>query len=411
MTATPARSNDGDSRVVAPDPEQPTRSRRRLLATIAVVAAAVVVLFHGVGGWYFASVRHQEALDAEARRARLERTYDVEVLAVGDDKVTLDDDDLLARLPGVWGVAGPGGYGLLTGAPTSTASGVERDLDVVTGAAPEPGTAVDVHERAFPDDPALVVGVAPETVVVDGRLGEYTSWFHPGTRSTWILLMHGNGLSRLDLAKLLPAVAAAGYPVLFVTMRNDPGAPQDPSGMLRYGDTEWEDLEAAVPYAVSTGATDVIPVAPSMGGGVALTFLERSVMADTVRGLVLDSPMVDFGRAVDEQAADERLPVIGLPVPGTLVVTAKWFASLRFGVDWDATGHLDEVDRLAVPTLVFHGTAYSDVPIATSCELAEARPDVVTLVEVGDAPHLASWNIDPVAYEATLMAFLDALDS
>jgi pimeloyl-ACP methyl ester carboxylesterase len=148
-----------------------------------------------------------------------------------------------------------------------------------------------------------------------------------------------------------------------------------------------------------------------MGGGVALSFLEQSAMADTVRGVVLDSPMVDFGRAVDEQARDEGLPVIGLPIPGTLVATAKWFASRRFGVDWDATGHLNEVDRLDVPVLVFRGTADSDVPIATSRELAAAQPDVVTLVEVDGAPHLASWNLDPVAYEATLVVFLDALDS
>ena len=53
------------------------------------------------------------------------------------------------------------------------------------------------------------------------------------------------------------------------------------------------------------GADGVILIAPSMGGGVALTFLERSELAPAVRGLVLDSPLVDFGRAVDARAADE----------------------------------------------------------------------------------------------------------
>ncbi len=81
--------------------------------------------------------------------------------------------------------------------------------------------------------------------------------------------------------------------------------------------------------------------------------------------------------------------------------------TVRFGVDWDATGHLDEVEHLDVPVLILHGTADQDVPIATSRELAGARPDLVTLVEVEGATHLASWNVDPTGYEDTMIGFLD----
>ncbi len=91
------------------------------------------------------------------------------------------------------------------------------------------------------------------------------------------------------------------------------------------------------------------------------------------------------------------------------MATAKWLTAQRFDVDWDATGHLDEADRLSTPILVFHGTDDDDVPIETSRDLAAARPDLVVLVEVDGAPHLASWNLDPTTYEAELTTFLEGL--
>ena len=55
---------------------------------------------------------------------------------------------------------------------------------------------------------------------------------------------------------------------------------------------------------------------------------------------------------------------------------------------------------------VWNAASLSDIQ-----ELFEkAGVDTNAIVEVEDAPHLASWNIDPLAYEAALIAFLDSLD-
>ncbi len=208
------------------------------------------------------------------------------------------------------------------------------------------------------------------------------------------------------MARLLPVLLAEGYPALLVSLRNDPGAPEDPSGQLRYGATEWEDLEAAVAWAGDNGASDVVLVGPSMGGGVAMSFLERSDLADQVRAVVLDAPMLDFGRTVDFQAAQESLPIVGLPVPSSLTASAKWLAGWRFDLDWSDLDYLSETDKLRAPILVFHGTDDDDVPIATSRQLAARRQDLVTLEEVEGATHLTTWNHDPDAYERVLLAFL-----
>jgi len=61
-----------------------------------------------------------------------------------------------------------------------------------------------------------------------------------------------------------------------------------------------------------------------------------------------------------------------------------------------------------IPFLVFHGTADTTVPIATSREFAALLPDQVQLIEVDGAEHIESWNPDPDAYDSAVRAFLGA---
>ena len=62
-----------------------------------------------------------------------------------------------------------------------------------------------------------------------------------------------------------------------------------------------------------------------------------------------------------------------------------------------------------MPALVFHGTADITVPIATSRELAQEQPDLVTLVETEGVEHVRSWNADPEAYDAEIDSFIERL--
>ncbi len=137
-----------------------------------------------------------------------------------------------------------------------------------------------------------------------------------------------------------------------------------------------------------------------MGGAIAVNFLYESPLAERVRSVILDAPMLDFEATVDWGARDAG-------TFGFLSATGKVIAQVRFPIDFNELNYLKRAGELAVPVLLFHGDADPTVPVTTSDALAEARPDIVTYVRVADAGHVRSWNADPDAYEASVRGFLE----
>ena len=390
---------------------EPTPRRRRWPRRLLIGVLAFIAVFYVAGGWYFSNMILTRALSGEERRASLEPNYNLVVRGIGDGFIVLEDprnEEPSLRLQGVWGLRWEGGYGQV-GAVTEQSGGgrrVVRGFEVLSGDPPSVGQAAELDERAFPDPETA--GVYVRDVMVPGPLGEYPAWMTDGNRPLWVIVVHGNSMSRLDNLRLLPALQEAGYPTLTITYRNDEGAPEDPSGFLRYGLTEWKDLEAAVQMALDQGAPGIALMGDSMGGGVIAAFLERSPLASQIRAVVLDAPMLNFSQTVDDNASRETLPVIGLTLPSSLTAVAKWIAGWRFGVAWDDLDYLAGANGFDAPILVFHGTQDLTVPIGTSEDLARRRPDLVTLVRCPGADHIECWNVDHQAYEQRVVQFLEA---
>jgi hypothetical protein len=236
----------------------------RLLAGLVLLIAAA----YAGGGWYLAKQIHARALDGAERRASLALDPDVRVASVGDETVTLApiDDYPPPELEtqGLWGLRWADGYGQLGDIVGRDGPGIERSFSILHGDPPDPGAPAEIDARAFPD--VLTAGVRARDVFVRGPLGRYPAWFVPGDRKTWVVVLHGFSMSRIDNVRVLPALRNAGYPTLTITYRNDAGAPEDPSGLLRYGLTEWKDLEAEVEYAIDQGSAGVVLMGVSMGG-------------------------------------------------------------------------------------------------------------------------------------------------
>lgn len=383
----------------------PRSEKRHRWRLVAFVVLAVVILLHLGGGFYFADQLRLDALVPESGEQALDiAVTEVEAGTIGLRAVEGEDSDLTAA--GIVGIDWGTGYGHLGEVVSEGTDGnVVRSMTRVDGDPPEVGMLADLDGASFPGNPDRAFGMSYTDVQFATPLGAMDAWEIPGPSSLWVIHVHGLGAPRSEALRALRAIAEEGHPQLVINYRNDPGEPADPSGYYRYGESEWEDVAGAVDYAVERGAEGVVLVGYSTGAAHILSYLYRS--ADSkVLAAVFDSPNIDFEETVDLGASQRTLPLIPLPLPGTLVWTAKRLSSIRFGIDWTAVDYVSRAEQLNVPVLVFHGTDDDTVPLASSQEFFEARPDLVRLVIVPGAGHVRSWNISPEAYERRLTEFL-----
>ena len=245
-----------------------------------------------------------------------------------------------------------------------------------------------------------------EPVQYESPVGLIDAWFIGGSRSQWVIHVHGKGASLEEALPLAEGLAEAGYPQLIIGYRNDAHQPADPSGQYGYGLTEHEDLAAAVDWAVENGAGEAAIVGYSTGGAIALSYLYKNPSAP-VRSMVLDSPNADMEATIDLAASQEELG-FGIPVPFTVTGVARMLASLRASINWESLDYVRRLDGLSVPALVFHGTDDATVPIETSRAMAEVKPQLIDLVEVEGAGHVGSRGVAGAAYDQRVLAFLDA---
>jgi hypothetical protein len=246
-------------------------------------------------------------------------------------------------------------------------------------------------------------GLGVTEITYESPIGPMDAWVTDGTRSEWIIHVHGRSAGREEALRSMVFLDEAGYHQMAITYRNDPGQPVDPSGQYRYGTTERDDLAAAVEYARAQGATDIVLYGYSTGAAISMAYAIRQPIG-TVAAMVFDSPNLDLEETVDFGASQEELA--GLPLPFTLTATAKFFAALRTDVNWRSFDYVERSAALSMPVLIFHGTDDMTVPIDTSRQLAEARSDLVRFEVVEGAGHVESFNADQASYRLQVLDFL-----
>lgn len=327
-----------------------------------------------------------------------EEPYDVEIVDVRDGAVVLAGDEV--DHPQITGLDWAGGYARLLAGAETTADGVLREFEPFPDT-PEPGTNARLDFYAAPEELASVTDIGAEHVTFDAPLGALDATYVPGEEDRWVIFVHGRGASRAETFRLLPAVAELGYPSMAISYRNDTGAPEDPNGWWGLGWTESADLTAAVDYAVANGAEDVVLVGYSMGGAIVGNYL-RTEGDDRVAGVIYDSPVLSWTDTIDFEAADRGLPSF-------LTTLASAAVRVRAGIDFSELDQVDHADRLSVPVLLVHGTGDETVPVASSDEFAEQRPDLVTYLRLDGAEHVQGWNSHRRLYEDSVVTFLSGL--
>ncbi len=384
--------------------------------TIAITISLLVILVvlaHFIGGWIYANGFRESALRVQDPT----RSFGVWVRTLSKRQITLAVIEPHPDIghPGTLGIYWDGGYGQVGEVIAADGLEVTRKYTHLTGGQPPicldetlgKCPPVDLEGYAFPSDPSDV-DLTFEEVSYQSPLGTFGAWHVPGdVTGTWVIHFHGWTAERREAIRLLRSIHRAGATSLVVDYRNDPNAPQDPTGRYRFGLSEWKDVEGAVRYALNHGAVDIVLVGYSTGAAHVMSFLERSDLADRIRGVILDSPNILLAEAIRYGSQDLRFSGTNIRFSRLVTEFGMWIADLRWKIDWETTNYVQRAATvLSVPTLVFHGTSDHRVPISVSRQLEARVPGVVTLVETPAAGHVMSWNADPERYERYLANFL-----
>lgn len=375
-----------------PAPTRPGRRRRRVRPLMAAAVATVALLCVVVGGigWYFAGVAIE-----------VDRTADhpLTVLDAGHGTVTLPRTATTER-PGTWALVWDGGRALLGPVVGGDGRRVVRKVSSLVEGTLTVGAAAAIDHWVHDGDPMTALGLPFQDVTYPSRVGPMPAWLLPGRspKSTWVIGIHGRNADKAETLRVMRTVHEAGLPMLAIAYRNDVGAPPSSDGKNHLGDTEWEDVVSAMGYARAHGATGVILYGWSMGGAMAMTTLRKD--PSFVRGVVLDSPVLDWSATLDKQGAARNLP-------GVFTSLAKRILEWRIGMDLTDFDQRRYAPELRTPVLIF--TAADDATVANGPAYTftdMAPPGMVTHITTpGD--HTESWNVDPAAYERTLRTFLE----
>jgi alpha-beta hydrolase superfamily lysophospholipase len=257
-------------------------------------------------------------------------------------------------------------------------------------------------------------GLAFENVLVPTTAGDAPAWLVPGETAEeaggakWVIQVHGRGVTREEGLRAVPVFRAAGYTSLLISYRNDGEAPRSSDGRYGLGDTEWLDVEAAIEFALRRGAGEVVLMGWSMGGAIVLQTATRTRHRDRIRGLVLDSPVIDWADVVAHQGTLARLPV-AIARGAMHVMGSKWGRLLTgqsAPIDFARLNFVARADELVLPILLLHSDDDGFVPVTGSRTLARSRPDIVTFVPFTVARHTKLFNYDPEGWSDAIRNWL-----
>jgi uncharacterized protein len=368
------------------------RLRKRLIVIVVIVLLVLILLGGGTllgASIYFSNIILQVPDFTTP-------VYDTPVLAVSDTTVTLKrmGDDMH---PGEFEIEWSAGQALVGSILSSDNNSVTRKLLLKTGPLTK-DPSIFWTRYVYTGQIKSSLGLTISNVQVPDPLGTMPAYYVPGKLSTWAILVHGRGATRDEALRVFVPLAHLGLPLLSISYRNDHGAPHSSDSAGHLGGSEWQDLEAAVKYALAQGAQHIVLYGWSQGGAVVEVFMHHSSLAHVVQALMLDAPILDWPATLAFQAQN-------MGVPGFLAYSAESVTSIRSGINFDDLVQTDK-PQPNVPILLFHGVNDKSTPVSISDAFANAHPDIVTYVRVPNVEHTEAWNANPQIYDNELTTFL-----
>ncbi len=314
-------------------------------------------------------------------------------------------------LPGVYSLISENGasvarVGAILGRGKNT---VTRHLLTVDKGSPRPGTRARISGWYYVHPSEL--GYPVDDVQIHTELGEAPAWLvsHPRSRGRWAIHVHGRGVQRVEAIRGIPPLYDAGYTSLAISYRNDGEAPSGVGGHYALGDSEWRDVESAMNFAVAQGATDIVLVGWSMGGATVMQALLRSRHRERVRGVILESPVVDWYETLRALGRQAKLPPAIQSWAFRLLKTGRFRVRRREPINLDSLNLVKNAGKFSVPVLLLHSDDDGFVISGPSREFADARPDLVTFVPFTVARHTKLWNYDRARWTEAIRGWLKTL--
>jgi uncharacterized protein len=257
------------------------------------------------------------------------------------------------------------------------------------------------------------LGVIHTDVVIQTPVGPAPAWLIPAQKKTgrWLIGVHGRGVRRQECLRAVEVARRCGYTSLLVSYRNDGDAPLSADGRYGLGDTEWPDVDAAIEYAIANGATEVVLMGWSMGGAISLQVATRTAHTGVLKGIILESPVVDWAETIDYQTDAQHAPRV-VSAAARHLISSPWARTLTGqdeSIDLSRLDFVARADELTLPILLMHSADDGYVPPYAARALALARPDIVTFDEFTMARHAKLWNYDADRFNEDIGSWLNRL--
>ena len=327
------------------------------------------------------------------------RSYDIVPLAISDDAIEFRATKRTLG-PGQFGLQlSAGGPPAVIGPIISTCNGkvtrrlLRRPTNLSLGSRGRWSGIVSV-------DPSSAAADVVE-IFVETTLGPAPAWMIDRGTHRWAIHVHGQGSARAQTLRGVETASRMGLSSLVVSYRNDGEGPRSRDARSHLGESEWLDLEAALRFVAARGGTECVMFGWSLGATLALNTVQRSSLAEMIKGLVMVAPVLVWEDVMRANARHQRCPqLLGSLVARLLALSG--FSRLA-GLEGPLKVCGPDRDRfhgaLSIPALILHNRNDWSVPFETSARFAQARKDRVELVEFDCAGHTQEWNSDPVGWD------------
>ncbi|SFU10667.1 Alpha/beta hydrolase family protein [Arthrobacter sp. ov118] len=335
----------------------------------------------------------------QATSATYRRRYGTAPLAISDSEI---------ELPATRHTLAPGQFGLQlsAGGPPAVIGPVISTSDGrVTRSLLHRPAGLSLESRGrwsgiVSVDPSSAAADVVETFV-ETTLGPAPAWMIDRGTDRWAIHVHGQGSARAQTLRGVETASRMGLSSLVISYRNDGEGPRSRDARSHLGESEWRDLEAALRFIPERGGTECVVFGWSLGATMALNTVQRSSLAEMIKGLVMISPVLVWEDVLRANARHHRCPkLLGSLIARLLALNGfSRLAGLEGPLEVRGADRARFQTALSIPVLILHNRNDWSVPFETSAHFAQAHKDRIELVEFDCSGHTQEWNSDPVGWD------------